>query len=74
MPEVIPLCVNHMVNLLNLHFICFCNLAEILLIRDFFIVLDWVCGLFFLCLPRESALINLFYVHNSIIISDSVCS
>lgn len=32
MPEVIPLCVN----LLNLHFICFCNLVENVLIRNFF--------------------------------------
>lgn len=70
MPEVIPLCVNHMVNLLNLHFICFCSLAEILLIRAFFIVLVLVCVFLFLCLPRDSALINLFSVCNSVIISD----
>lgn len=66
MPEVIPLCVNHMVNLLNLHFICFCSLAEILLIRNCLIVLFWVyvLGFFLLCLPRDSAMINLFSVHD----------
>lgn len=65
MPRVILLCVNHMANLLNLHFICFLSFEESLLIKLFSL---------FPCFPsladclRHLTSINRVSVHVSLVV------